>query len=157
MKVLSMTQPWATFAVMGLKDHETRGRSTSYRGPLLIHATKTPDLHFLHSPTGLAYALPDFWPSGEGIPLGAIIGACTLDNCIPTPPLPPNLSRTDYDFGDWSPGRYAWRLTNMVEFKDPIPCRGSVILWTPTPDVYDEVVEVLADDTRHYKRPPQTH
>jgi hypothetical protein len=40
MKVLSLTQPWATLAAIGAKKIETRSWSTAYRGPLAIHAAK---------------------------------------------------------------------------------------------------------------------
>ena len=154
MKVLSMTQPWASIVIMGLKFYETRGRYTSYRGLLLIHATKTPDNYFLTSTTGRKYALNDIWPNGEGLPLGSIIGATTLVDCVPTYPLPPDLSETDYDFGNWDLGRKAWQLTNIIEFKEPIPCRGSLILWTPPADVTTRILEVMADENLHIRRSP---
>lgn len=40
MKVLSLTQPYATLIALGHKRIETRPWSTSYRGPLAIHAAK---------------------------------------------------------------------------------------------------------------------
>ena len=38
MKVLTLTQPWATLVAIGAKRIETRSWATKYRGPLLIHA-----------------------------------------------------------------------------------------------------------------------
>jgi hypothetical protein len=38
MRMLSVQQPWAHLLVKGVKDVENRPWSTSYRGPLLIHA-----------------------------------------------------------------------------------------------------------------------
>ncbi|MCW3678662.1 ASCH domain-containing protein [Burkholderia cenocepacia] len=40
MKALSVRQPWAWLLVVGHKNIENRTWSTSYRGPLLIHASK---------------------------------------------------------------------------------------------------------------------
>lgn len=40
MKVLTLTQPWATLVAIGAKHIETRSWATSYRGPLAIHAAK---------------------------------------------------------------------------------------------------------------------
>lgn len=40
MKALSLWQPWATLIANGAKQIETRSWSTSYRGPILIHAAK---------------------------------------------------------------------------------------------------------------------
>lgn len=40
MKVLTLTQPWATLVAIGAKHIETRSWATNYRGPLAIHAAK---------------------------------------------------------------------------------------------------------------------
>lgn len=40
MKALSIRQPWAWLIIHGGKDIENRTWTTSYRGPLLIHAAK---------------------------------------------------------------------------------------------------------------------
>src|SRR5690348_17556570 len=40
MKALTLTQPWASLVAIGAKRIETRSWSTSYRGPLAIHAAK---------------------------------------------------------------------------------------------------------------------
>jgi hypothetical protein len=40
MKAISLWQPWATLVAIGAKTIETRGWSTSYRGPIAIHAAK---------------------------------------------------------------------------------------------------------------------
>lgn len=41
MKALTIKQPWASLIVHGIKDIENRTWRTDYRGPLLIHASKT--------------------------------------------------------------------------------------------------------------------
>jgi len=43
MKTLSIMQPWAWLIAQGIKPVENRGWMSSYRGPLLIHASKTFD------------------------------------------------------------------------------------------------------------------
>lgn len=40
MKALTLWQPWASLIAIGAKTIETRGWSTSYRGPLAIHAAQ---------------------------------------------------------------------------------------------------------------------
>ena len=40
MKALTLHQPRASLVALGVKTIETRGWSTTYRGPLLIHAGK---------------------------------------------------------------------------------------------------------------------
>jgi len=41
MKALSVRQPWAWMIIYGGKNIENRSWNTGYRGPLLIHASKT--------------------------------------------------------------------------------------------------------------------
>lgn len=41
MKVLSLTEPYATLIKMGMKTIETRSWKTNYRGELYIHASST--------------------------------------------------------------------------------------------------------------------
>jgi ASCH domain len=43
MKALSVRQPWAWLIIAGHKDVENRSWTTTYRGPLLIHAARRPD------------------------------------------------------------------------------------------------------------------
>jgi len=52
MKALSVKQPWASLIARGHKTIEVRTWSTSYRGPLLICASRRPDIDGL--PTGVA-------------------------------------------------------------------------------------------------------
>ena len=41
MKVLSLTEPYATLIAKGIKTIETRSWKTNYRGKLYIHASST--------------------------------------------------------------------------------------------------------------------
>jgi len=50
-KVLTLHQPWASLIAIGVKTMETRSWSTSYRGPLTIHAGMA----------SVARTLPDHW------------------------------------------------------------------------------------------------
>lgn len=53
MKAISIKQPWANLIASGEKTIETRTWKTSYRGPLLIVSSKTPDI----APAGQALAI----------------------------------------------------------------------------------------------------
>lgn len=151
-RVLTLTQPWASLVVLGLKRIETRSWATSYRGPLLIHAAKG------YLDRGLRHEmvfLEAFWSVGVKpdmpLPTGAIIGSVDLIDCVPTvapfagaagawfvathngqewqvPPPEPELS-----FGDYSDGRWAWLLNNPRAFPTPIPARGALKIWEWTP------------------------
>ena len=95
-KVLTLTQPWATLVAIGAKKIETRSWSTSYRGPLAIHAAD--GLGPVGGLDGLAdlirrepfkSALGDLirdtqrptWVTTERLPRGAIVAACELIDC----------------------------------------------------------------------------
>ena len=38
-------------------------------------------------------------------------------------------SKNEVLFGDWTPGRYAWELTNVKMLDKPIPAKGQQRLW----------------------------
>lgn len=40
MKCISLKQPWAEMVLSGIKQSENRSRRTTYRGPIIIHASK---------------------------------------------------------------------------------------------------------------------
>lgn len=85
------------------------------------------------------------------MPYGAIVAVCDLIGCEGTDPaawpdsgrfLFGNRSNPDYQFildwpikepersfGDYSPGRYMWFLTNIRTLPEPIPCKGALGLW----------------------------
>ena len=128
MKVLSLTEPYATCILNGVKKIETRSWKTSYRGPLLIHAsaTKIPPesrknaaLMALVDPGRLHY--------------GHIICACALIDCIPmTSEFIEEIRRTrpdEYTAGVYAEGRYAWLLTDIRPLPEPIPAKGRLGLW----------------------------
>jgi hypothetical protein len=121
---LTLHQPWASLIAIGVKPYETRGR----RAPLwmvgrriAIHAAKrkidireiTPDMDAAF----LAVTENDpFWD--DHLPLGAVVCTARLSLCIPAERVVPD------QFGDYSPGRFAWRFTDIEAFATPHPARG---------------------------------
>jgi len=101
MKVLTVRSPWAQHIIREGKDIENRNWSTSYRGRLLIHVSKSPE-----SPES-----------------GMIIGAVDLIDCQP----PGSLLTVGNKWAE--PGCYHWILANPREFKKPIPAKGNLSLW----------------------------
>lgn len=139
MKALSIWQPHASLAAGGLKPYETR----SWPAPkyligqrIAIHAAKAQsDL------VELAEYYRD-WRSGEAdgndpwfdyikaiaslgfdsladLPRGAVVGTAILDASIPTEQL-----QDPGPFGNFAPGRYAWRLTEAIALAEPVLFRG---------------------------------
>ena len=125
MKCLSLTQPWATLVALGAKKMETRSWSTKYRGPLAIHAAKR------FPATAKAFAETeralDRLPSR--LALGAIIAVVDLTQVQPTEFLIGRLSGLEHYYGDYSPGRFAWRLDNVRRLANPVPFKGSLGLF----------------------------
>lgn len=112
MRGLTLHQPWATLIARGAKHYETRSWSTRYRGPLAIHAG-----------------------AGEHplLPAGAIVAVCHLVDVTPTAELTPHA--VELALGDWSPGRYAWRLEHVHEVYPPVACKGRQGLWRVPADI----------------------
>ena len=73
MKTLSVRQPWADLIMRGIKDIENRSWTTSYRGPLLIHASKT----FVPGP-----AVAAFYGHDHQWEQGGIIGTVDLVDVV---------------------------------------------------------------------------
>jgi len=144
MKAITLWQPWATLVAIGAKRLETRSWSTDFRGPLVIHAAKKRDADLNEmcvSNPRFAYTLKDFRDSRGhfGFPLGCALCVVDLIDVIPLGSLAaPLFSRQERAFGDFSAGRYAWKLDDVRPFPEPIPWRGAQGLWTydgPLPEV----------------------
>lgn len=152
MKLLSVRQPWANLIAMGHKSIETRSWPTKYRGPLAIHAGKKTidddglDLLFAVG-VGFSEALIATSKT-HGVPLGAIVATCVLDDCLPIGPEAggcmwqngnrlPLPTGCELKCGDFTPGRFAWILKD-VKAINPIPWKGALGL----PDVPDELFQV---------------
>lgn len=125
MKAISLWQPWASLIAMGLKKYETRSWSTSYRGPLLIcSAQKTSveqaDIFFK------IYRKHQFgYMDWCDLPKGCAIALVQLTDCIKMDEaFIQQQTELEIDCGEWSPGRYAWRLEEVKAIVPPIPVKG---------------------------------
>lgn len=64
------------------------------------------------------------------LPRGAIVATATLEDCIRmTPYIIVVQNEQERLVGDWSMGRYAWKLTNVKPLPEPIPAKGAQGLW----------------------------
>lgn len=150
MKALTLWMPHALLIPFRWKEVETRDWYTGYRGPLAIHAAK------LFNPTialdvarideltrDYLFATPEMvaWPASVRDSLGCIVATCTLAGCVPTsfaiessaklkPPFGPKLGwEVEAIMGDYSPGRWAWILRDVVPVIPPIAATGHQKLW----------------------------
>lgn len=141
MKALTIWQPWASLAVKGKKHYETRGWRTNYRGPIAIHAAKKkPSLCFeiLDKKTVRAVMralnIQGLLFVDNAFPVGKVIGYAELTDCIEiTPEFAARLPEEERLFGDYTPGRYAWRLEKVTELEHPVTASGKQGLWDWSP------------------------
>jgi hypothetical protein len=129
-KVLTLTQPWATLVGLGEKRIETRDWRTAYRGPLAIHAAKG----FPVWAKELTLYDPMFVSvlgarAVMRLPRGAVVAVCRLVDVRPTEQLEPTLSRKERAFGDFTAGRWGWVLDDVLALPEPIAASGSLGLW----------------------------
>lgn len=158
MKYLSLTQPYATLVILGLKRIETRSWATRYRGPLGIHAAAGLGpvggmkglIALVGTPAFQQVLVPDagggsYWEeitdAVRTLPLGAILGQVNLVDCVPVESyqtfrhgetrwvVPPGNISQEFAFGDYTPGRFAWLLDNVQPLPTPRSYRGALSLW----------------------------
>lgn len=122
MRALSVVQPWASLLAEGLKEFETRSWGTSYHGEIAIHASKTAPPKDVHVGSSIAQ------------PRGVIIAVATLYRCYLTQNVE-GISDFEREWGDWTPGRWAWALQDVRKLTKPVPANGALGLWDVPSDV----------------------
>ena len=134
MKVLSLTEPWATLIYIGKKKVETRSFKTNYRGELYIHASST------KIPKNCSCEVLEFV---EDVPLhySHIICKCRLVDCIHmTEEFIEDMKKnhyTEYLCGDYQVGRYAWIMDDIEILQEEITAKGHLGIWN-----YEEKIEI---------------
>jgi activating signal cointegrator 1 len=152
-RVLSVRQPWAGLIAAGVKAVETRPTAISYTGQIAIHAAlRDPDVN---DPATLA-ALR----AAEGVRLdfGVVVGVVRLHGIVRVDritwadtdlPWVSNgdgsavVSTSERPLGDFSPGRWAWLLSNADPLDKPVRLRGRQGLRNLPPDVEELVAPQL--------------
>lgn len=137
MKVLSLTEPYATLIKEKKKQIETRSWKTDYRGEIYIHASLT--------------KIPKEWKNNDSLmalvnnmPLhfGYILCKCNLTNCVyMTKDYIEKIKMTNRQeliCGIYKEGRYAWILEDIEPIREPIKAKGSLGIWN-----YYNVFEVM--------------
>ena len=68
--------------------------------------------------------------------MGAIIGKINIIQTVRTEDIwelemgqEHEGSQNELAFGDYSPGRYGWLLSDPVQFANPIPAKGKLSIW----------------------------
>ncbi|MES2568656.1 MAG: ASCH domain-containing protein [Verrucomicrobiota bacterium] len=137
MKAITLMQPWATLVAIGIKRIETRGWRTDYRGPIAIHAAKRfpRRARELCEQPAFRYALRGV---RTPLPLGCVLCTCQLreihlaqDLTSQTefPFLRGDDLLTQFQFGDFADGRFAWMLSDVNQINPPIAAKGALSFW----------------------------
>lgn len=132
MKAITLWQPWATLIMVGAKPFETRSWPTRHRGPLVIHAGQTCEgIKLCDGEPAIERILNQAGYSLNSLPLGVIICTAHLTDVLTTDET---VRRGLSDpFGDYSPGRFAWHLTDIRPLQPPVPAIGRQGLWEWAP------------------------
>jgi len=136
MKCISLWQPWASLLVLGIKQFETRGWDTHYRGELAIHATKKVisfDEAFGDFPESIQAAIRNVidktYGSYENLPTGSVLGTVDLDGTFATEYIRGMLPQIERAVGNYGDNRFAWHTSNRKMFASPIPAKGKQGFW----------------------------
>lgn len=146
-RALTVQQPWAWAIIHGGKTIENRTQNWAYRGPLAIHAgtrwsergDRSPLIHAAAGGRSLAGALT----------MGAIIGVVDLVDVHPNAGCCKPWGESSYtEHG----GRERRSITHLIldhprALPEPIPCRGALGLWTPPPDITEQLHQLAAVST----------
>ncbi len=135
MPAISLWQPWASLIAIGAKRYETRSWAPPRRmigQRIAIHAAKrTSELRDLAEDDDLWTPLAAHYFEPKALPLGAVIGTAILRgayemiNGTRAVSVAGEIREIPHDpFGDYSPGRWAWRFTDVERVEPPVPTRG---------------------------------
>lgn len=156
MKGLSLLQPWASLVAVGAKRFETRSWDTHYRGEIAIAASaRIPsevlslcwDINFAraillafskqtteshHDDCSMAIRISKFLPRGSVVALATLAGTYrTNGSFIHEAGVWHEHAKGGPEqlLGNYSAGRFAWRLSDVRPLRNPVPCKGSLGLW----------------------------
>ncbi len=119
MKALTLWQPWASLIVDGRKIIETRPMPWYFDGLVAIHAGLKVDRE----------ACIRFGYNPDTIPTGAVLGVATKQGLIH---FERNKEGKEYfvdEYGDFTPGRYGYPLSNIIKFQIPLLAKGHQGFW----------------------------
>jgi len=114
-KALTLIQPWASLVRDKIKLIETRSWATHYIGFIAIHAGNKVNQD----------ACDKFGYDSKNIERETILCIAYLQQCVK---FPNPLAKPDI-YGDFTPGRFGWILTNIIPLSKPIYMKGKQGLW----------------------------
>jgi len=143
MKALSLWQPHAQAIALSLKVFETRPWSTSYRGPVAIHAAKKPFRYQDYPADYFQEVCRQLSRAGcphYALDYGKILCVVDVVDCVPTGTLRGRIGGAEFwgdfrDIGDDGKQRYALKLA-CLRVIDPLkrPAVTGKQKWFEVPD-----------------------
>ena len=130
MKAITLWQPWASFIAAGIKPYETR----DWPPPRWLIGKRIA----VHAAKKAVAADEREWARRRGcesLPMGAIVctavlrGAYRIGVAERVPGSAPIHNFCADEFGDYSPGRWAWWLTDIQTVDPPVTARGMQGFW----------------------------
>ena len=116
MKAISIHQPWAWAILHAGKFVENRSWRTNYRGPLLIHASKSRASYDAQDPAEWLERYGVALPAWEELAKGAIAGVVDVIDCVRVEELDPATP--------WATGPWCWMLAEPRAFVTPVSWKG---------------------------------
>ncbi|MFJ2875440.1 MULTISPECIES: hypothetical protein [unclassified Streptomyces] len=129
---ISIRQPYAACILASAKTVENRpGRWRT--GWVLLHTSKTIDQPALRDPL-IGRTIRE-----RELVTGAVVGIARITDCHQDPEGAPLCSQ-------WAhPGTWHLVLADVQALRRPVPARGQVVPWKPTPDLVAQVFQQLPD------------
>ena len=156
MPAVTLLQFWASAVAVGLKTSETRSWMAPrglWGGQMAIHAGKAPVsmmyVHALYDARPELRTHPLFSLEAVGhLPRGVVVATATLVDCVRSTWSGFDPHSSDYQmlwthedetgdeilehddgWGDYSQGRWVWRLADIEALDPPVPARGRQGIW----------------------------
>ncbi|MER6609894.1 hypothetical protein ABT282_29225 [Streptomyces sp. NPDC000927] len=127
---ISIRQPYTACILTGAKTIENRPRPWK-PGWVLLHTSKTIDQSALRTP------LIGRTIRGRELVTGAVVGIARITDCHQDPAGSPPCT-------EWAhPDAWHLVLADVQELPLPVPARGQVVPWKPTPDLLSRVFQQL--------------
>ncbi len=146
LKAITIRQPWARAVAGGFKTVENRGRATSHRGGIAIHAARA------HDPEGDTDPRLVRWYGPEpriGQPVGAVLAVAELTDCHQRAERGCCSPWGDDWYSTPKATTRAWHLVlaNVRPLERPVPARGALLVgWVLPDDVEAPVRNQLAEE-----------
>ena len=126
---ITLWQPYASLIEVGAKRYETRGFMAPQRllgQRIAIHAAKR-QITLVELDRETVCAILDainrsVYLSVYRLPRGVVVCTAFLAESLPVESVEPDM------FGDYSPGRFAWRLDDVQPVTPHVPARGSQLI-----------------------------